>query len=163
MNRIIFKIFFIIVFFNIQNVALASWIKGTVIGVSDGDTITVLDTKKNNYKIRLDQIDAPELRMPYGFASKKTLSDLIYKKEVSVELHNKDAYNRHVGTVYLGDANINLFMVRSGYAWAYNKYVRELLYLEAEKAARLEKRGLWEDSKEPVPPWEWRSQRKNNK
>lgn len=161
MNLKFIKPLLLFIVLSTHNIALAEWIRGDVIGISDGDTISVLDSKKRTYKIRLDQIDAPEARMPYGFASKKHLSDLIYKKQVTVELHQKDVYNRFVGTVYLGDSNINLYMVRSGYAWAYDKYVRQLMFLEAEKAAKSEKRGLWGDEKEPTPPWEWRAARKS--
>lgn len=159
----VIKNIFIFILLNVHTIALAEWIKGDVVGVSDGDTITVIDAHKRSYKIRLDQIDAPESRMPFGFASKKHLSDLIYKKEVSVDIHQKDVYNRYVGTVYYGDANINLYMVRSGYAWAYDKYVRQLMFLEAENAAKEEKRGLWSDNKQPIPPWEWRAARNNKK
>ncbi|WP_231552524.1 thermonuclease family protein [Oligella urethralis] len=49
--------------FSLQ-VQAAEWIQGKVVGVSDGDTVTVLDAGKQRYRIRLDQIDAPESNNP---------------------------------------------------------------------------------------------------
>lgn len=69
---------------------LAETIVGRVIGVADGDTITVLDTTNTQFKIRLSGIDAPEKKQAFGNVSKKSLSDLVYDKEVHVEWHKQD-------------------------------------------------------------------------
>ena len=58
---------------------------GKVVGVSDGDSITVLDADKQQYRIRLSGIDAPESGQDYGAKSKKYLSDLVCGKTVQIE------------------------------------------------------------------------------
>lgn len=72
----------------------AETITGRVVGVADGDTITVLDESKTQHKIRLSGIDAPEKKQVFGQRSKQNLSDLVYDKEVSFETTKKDRYGR---------------------------------------------------------------------
>ena len=144
--------------FSLQ-VQATEWIQGKVVGISDGDTVTVINAEKQRYRIRLDQIDAPESKQPFGTASKRALSDLIFNQQVKVQLHGLDHYSRYLGTIYAGDTNINLQMVRNGHAWAYQRYLREKAYLVAEKQAQAEHRGLW-SQRNAVPPWEWRNPKK---
>jgi micrococcal nuclease len=133
----------------------ATWLEGWVVAVADGDTLTILDKAKQQHKIRLSQIDAPESGMPYGRAAKKVLSDAVYRRTVTVQARETDRYGRVVGTVYLDQKNINMQMVASGYAWAYRHYVTDIAYCKAEDLARRLRRGLWADKK-PLPPWQWR-------
>jgi endonuclease YncB( thermonuclease family) len=84
--------------------AFAAIIEGRVVGVSDGDTITVLDSDKRQHKVRLSGIDAPEKSQPYGDASKKNLSRLVYLKDVRVESHKQDRYGRTLGKVWVRPA-----------------------------------------------------------
>lgn len=125
---------------------------GKVVSVHDGDTITVVQGKKQ-IKVRLYGIDAPELKQSYGKKSKQFLANLIAGQMVEVEESGKDRYKRTVGTVYLGSTDINAQMVASGYAWAYRKFSKK--YTAQESKAKSQKLGLWRD-KEPTPPWEWR-------
>ena len=84
-------------------------IKGKVVAVSDGDTITVLDEMdKGNFKIRLDKIDAPEKKQPFGSKAKQFLSSLIFGKQVTVRFKAVDRYGRIIGTVYCDEVEINL-------------------------------------------------------
>ncbi len=134
---------------------------GTVIKVIDGDTITVLDSSKQQHKIRLAGIDAPEKRQPYGKAAKKELSRLIYNKQVCINWHKIGKHRRKIGTVLLNLNDINLIMVKTGYAWHYKKYQDEQTVEErtafntAEINARSSIIGLWQEPN-PAPPWEWR-------
>lgn len=136
-------------------------LEGKVIKVSDGDTITVMDTAKEKYKIRLAGIDAPEKKQGFGQAARKELSGLVAGKEVCVSWHKKDKYGRLVGSVLVDDQLVNLHMVQSGYAWHYKRFANEQLeeerevYSAAEETARLETIGLWSEP-EPVAPWDWR-------
>ncbi len=63
----------------------ADTITGRVVGVADGDTVTVLATNHQQHKIRLAGIDAPEKTQPFGTRSKQDLSDLVFNKEVRVD------------------------------------------------------------------------------
>lgn len=127
-------------------------LSGKVVSIHDGDTITVLQGKQQ-VKIRLYGIDAPELKQPYGKKSKQFLANLIAGEVVEVEENGKDRYKRTIGTVYLGGADINAQMVANGYAWAYRKFSKK--YTPQESQAKKQGLGLWRD-KEPAPPWEWR-------
>lgn len=126
-----------------------------VIKISDGDTITVLNDKEQT-KVRLYGIDAPEKKQDYGQRSKQFLASLVAGQVVEVELKGKDRYKRTLGIIYHKGQDINAQMVLNGYAWAYVKYSR--IYVDQEKTAREKKLGLWQ-SNDPTPPWVWRKLR----
>ena len=129
--------------------ANAEIIFGRVIGVSDGDTITVLDTDKIEHKVRLMGIDAPEKSQAFGAASKQALSNYIYQREVTVDYKKLDKYTRIVGKVILDKQDVCLAMIEHGMAWHYKDYEKEQsktdrdLYSQAELKAREAKIGLW--------------------
>ncbi len=141
--------------------ANAAVLNGAVVGITDGDTITVLDDNKQQHKIRIMGIDAPEKAKAFGAASKKALSDLIYQKSVTVDYKKQDRYERKVGKVILNSKDICLTMIELGMAWHYKEYAKEQsandrdLYSQAEVTARLSKLGLWQDSN-PIKPSEFR-------
>ena len=141
--------------------AHAETVTGRVVGVADGDTITVLDADKVQHKIRLAGIDAPEKRQAFGNVSKQSLVDMVDGQSVAVEWVKVDRYGRKVGKVLVDGADANLIQVERGFAWHYKDHEREQsandrkLYEAAELAAKSARRGLWRDAV-PVPPWEWR-------
>lgn len=126
-----------------------------VVGVSDGDTITVLSLDKKQSKIRLDSIDAPEKNQDFGQASKKYLSSLIFKKQISYESHKIDKYGRTVALVWADNKSVNLEMVKAGMAWVYRKYSDDPVFFEAEEQAKTNRLGLWSQP-DPTPPWDFR-------
>lgn len=123
-----------------------------VVKISDGDTITILQNKEQT-KVRLYGIDAPEKKQDYGQRSKQFLASLIAGQVVEVEPKGKDRYKRTLGIIHHKGQDINAQMVLNGYAWAYVKYSR--IYADQETSAREKKRGLWQSSN-PTPPWVWR-------
>ena len=135
-------------------------------GVSDGDTVTVLDTEDVQHKIRLAGIDAPEKSQPFGQRSKESLSELVFSKAVTVETGKNDRYGREVGKVLVGCVDANLAQVRKGFAWHYRAYAREQtvndrrLYVDAEIVAKDARMGLWRDS-DPVAPWVFRKAKRD--
>jgi micrococcal nuclease len=126
-----------------------------VVGISDGDTITVLQPDKTQIKVRLAEIDCPEKKQPFGTKAKEELSNKIFGKHVKVEWTKKDRYGRVIGKVYLNDRYINKEMIKEGWAWHYTEYSRSPEMSEAQEYAKSHKSGLWAD-KHPVPPWEFR-------
>lgn len=134
---------------------------GRVVGVSDGDTITVLDSTNTQHKVRLSGIDAPEKSQPFGQRSKQSLSDLVFGRAVTVETTKRDRYGREVGKVLAGGLDVNLEQVRRGLAWHYKAYEREqpaedrTTYSAAEQEAKAARIGLWTDPM-PLAPWEFR-------
>lgn len=145
--------------------AEAEILQGEVIGITDGDTVTVLDSNKTAWKVRLMGIDAPEKNQPFGKKSKEALSDLIFGKMVFVEYHKRDRFGRAIGKIVVDGVDANLEQVKAGLAWHYKQYQKEQssedreVYSRAEEQARADQKGLWADSA-PVPPWEWRHMRK---
>jgi micrococcal nuclease len=129
----------------------------TVIGVSDGDTLTVL-SKGRPVKVRLANIDAPEKQQPFGARSKQSLSDLCYGRDASLESTSKDRYGRTVAVVHCGDVNANVAQVSRGMAWVYRQYNRDASLPALEAMARLSRSGLWSDPA-PVEPWRFRRER----
>ena len=140
---------------------VAATLTGRVVGVHDGDTITVLDADRQQHKIRLAGIDASESRQAFGTRSKQNLSKWVYGRQVIIEWNKRDRYGRIVGVIFVDGHDINLEQVRACMAWWYRQYAKEQtpddrqLYEMAENEAKATKRGLWADN-EPVPPWEWR-------
>lgn len=128
---------------------------GKVVGVHDGDSITLLTSGKLEVKVRLEGIDAPELKQAYGNASKKSLSDLVFGQQVRLEVTGKDRYRRILGHVFVGDTWVNLCQVKNGFAWHYKKYNKDPRLSDAELVSRDAGVGLWRDNA-PVPPWNWR-------
>ncbi len=139
----------------------AATIEGRVVGVADGDTITLLDPSHKQYKVRLSGIDAPEKSQPFGQRSKESLSSLVFGKPVAVETDKQDRYRRNIGKVLVDGLDANLEQINRGMAWHYKAYAREQpsvdreAYSNAEKASKAARRGLWADAA-PVPPWEYR-------
>ena len=139
----------------------AATIEGRVVGVADGDTVTVLDANKVQHKVHLSGIDAPEKKQAFGQRSKESLSNLVFDKQVIVESDKTDRYGRAVGKILVGATDANLEQVTRGFAWHYKAYEREQsvndrkLYDFAETEARAARRGLWRDVA-PIPPWEFR-------
>jgi len=144
----------------------AGTIEGRVVSVADGDTVTVLDADKIQHKIRLSGIDATEKAQAFGNRSKKSLSDLVFSKAVTVETEKKDRYGRDVGKVLINGMDANLAQVQRGFAWHYKAYERQQtandrkLYDLAKNEARAARRGLWRDA-EPIPPWDFRKTKRN--
>lgn len=140
----------------------AEVLNAKVIGVSDGDTITVLDNSSKEHKVRLMGIDAPEKSQAFGNEAKKTLSNYIYKKEVTVEYKKLDKYKRIVGKVTLNGQDICLKMIVDGMAWHFVEYEKEQsktdkeLYRKAEASARNGMIGLWRFN-DAINPKEYRS------
>lgn len=108
---------------------------------------------KEQTKVRLYGIDAPEKKQDYRQRSKQFLASLIAGQVIEVEPKGKDKYKRTLGVIYFKGQDINAQMALSGYAWAYVKYSR--IYVDQEKLARENKRGFWQ-SNDPTPPWVWR-------
>lgn len=150
----------------------ADVVTGKVVGVTDGDTITVLDSGQQQHKIRVSGIDAPEKKQPFGQRSKENLSRLVFGKEVDVQWSKHDRYQRIVGKVMVADPNCKSTVcpktldagfgqITVGLAWWYRKYAKEQSsedasrYEVAEDDAHARRAGLWTDT-EPTAPWDWR-------
>ena len=147
------------IFLLLTTILVAETITGKVISVTDGDTIKILDEKNKVYKIRLNDIDAPEKKQAFGNKSKENLSKYIAGENVRVEYQKLDRYKRILGTVYFKDKDINKQQIIDGYAWVYKKYSKNNEYINQERISKNHKRGLWKDEN-PLEPWEYRKMKK---
>jgi endonuclease YncB( thermonuclease family) len=142
-------------------VAGAETITGRVVGVSDGDTLTILDASLQQFKIRLAGIDAPEKGQSFGTRAKESLSEMVFNKQVVVESSKEDRYRRKVGKVQHDGMDVNLELLKKGMAWHYTAYAKEQemadrkAYADAEAEAKAQRRGLWQENT-PSAPWEFR-------
>lgn len=135
--------------------AASETLTGRVVGIADGDTVTLLTPKKEQVRVRLAQIDAPESKQDFGSRSKQELSGMVYGRDVTVVVETTDRYGRKVGTIMVDGIDANLEQVRRGMAWVYTYYAKDPAYFAAERDARAAKRGLWAHPS-PVPPWDFR-------
>jgi endonuclease YncB( thermonuclease family) len=138
--------------------AHATWtveINGRVVGVTDGDTLTLLGSDHRQVYVRLDEIDAPERDQPFGYPAKQALSDLAFGRDVRVVVVDHDHSGRTVGRIYAGTVDVNAGLVRAGMAWVYTRYNHDPALPALEAEARAAHRGLWADAN-AVAPWVWR-------
>ena len=149
------KLIFAFLLAVLTTAASANEWRGTVVGVSDGDTVTVLSQQKRQVKVRLVEIDAPEKKQTFGQQSKKSLSDICYKKPVIVNQKGTDRYRRTLARLTCDGIDANAEQVKRGMAWAFSKYLTDLAIADLEKVARNAKIGLWAQPN-PTAPWDFR-------
>ena len=134
-------------------------VTGVVTRVLDGDTVQVTTPEQTALRIRTYGNDAPETEkinhrtgqiyqpgQPYGNESWRALEEKIMGQTVSVDIIDIDKYRRLVGIIWLAGRNINLEMIREGYAEVFVEFVRppyRAPFLEAEREAKAARRGIW--------------------
>jgi endonuclease YncB( thermonuclease family) len=143
----------------------AETITGTVVGVHDGDTLTVLTPDNDEVKVRLEGIDAPESKQPFGEASKQSLSAMTFNKPVRLVCTKTDRFKRKVCRVFQDGRDVNRAQLERGMAWHFKRYADEQPAAErqgddaAEGAARANRRGVFSDPN-AVAPWDYRAERR---
>jgi endonuclease YncB( thermonuclease family) len=132
-------------------------VNGEVVQVQDGDTLTVKTERNRLHKVRLADIDAPEMGQPFGKPARRLAVDLALEKTVRVNYTFKDKYGRLIGEVFLPDGKLlNEEMLKAGLAWHYRvKHPHSSSLEKLEYKAWHKNLGLWLQ-KAPVPPWEFR-------
>ena len=129
---------------------------GKVVGVHDGDTITVL-RERTPVKIRLAGVDCPESAQPFGERAKQKTSELVFGKTVTVRPATTDRYGRSVAWIGLPDGrDLSKELLKAGLAWWFRRYnPKDRTLAGLEEDARQRRLGLWADDN-PIPPWLWR-------
>ncbi len=132
---------------------------GIVTRVKDGDSMMVRrDDVARVSEIRLAGVDAPELAQPWGIQSRSALRRMVQGQRVSIEVTDRDRYNRLVGKVTLGRDYINARMAHDGHAWAFSRYLPDRQIRGGHDAARQAGRGLWSlPPEQRLPPATWRA------
>lgn len=127
---------------------------GQVVGIADGDTLTVL-ADDTPHKIRLAEIDAPEKKQDFGERAKQSLAALCFGQRAEVSKGKTDLYGRTVARVSCRGIDASLHQVQQGLAWAYTAYLTDPDIATSERLARDSGLGLWLGP-EPTPPWLYR-------
>jgi|SRR5688572_23628137 endonuclease YncB( thermonuclease family) len=141
--------------------AWAETIVGKVVKVSDGDTLTLL-VEREQIKVRLIEIDAPESKQAFGERSRKSLGEMCAGQQATVRYSARakyDKYGRMLGRVQCQGLDANAEQVRRGMAWVYDRHVTDRSLYALQNDARAAHVGLWAD-KHPTAPWDWRKHRK---
>ena len=126
-----------------------------MVQITDGDTVGVIDAKKNYFKVRLSGIDSPERKQAFSDKSKEALAAKVFDKNIILDESGKDRYGRTLGVLLLNGRNINREMVAEGWAWQFVRYDKSAELRAAEDSAKQKRIGLWADPA-PVAPWDYR-------
>lgn len=143
------------------SLAQAGELRGRVVAVADGDTLTLLASDNLQYRITLAGIDAPELAQDFGRQSKTSLSALALDQQVTATCIPGKETLRATCVVSVGGQDLGLAQVSAGMAWSYRQYASEQTsqayadYQQAEFNAKIRRIGFW-NSKNPTPPRNWR-------
>lgn len=129
-----------------------------IIAISDGDTLKAR-CNKEQVIIRLAEIDAPERLQPSSTESKQSLVDLCLNKDVKITPQSIDRYRRIVARVDCNGKDASKEQIERGMAWVYDRYVTEPSLYNLQNNARSNRLGLWSDPT-PIPPWEWRKEKR---
>ncbi|SHF68160.1 thermonuclease family protein [Chryseobacterium vrystaatense] len=133
-----------------------------VVGISDGDTITVLLDGNIQKKLRLAEVDCPEKRQPFGKNAKQFTSDQVFAKQIRFAEMKKDRYGRSVAKVYYDNGKyLSEEIIKAGYGWWYYSYSKDKNLGKIQDTAKNKKLGLWQDKK-AVSPWEFRKEQREN-
>mgnify|MGYP003350083178 CR=1 FL=1 len=127
-----------------------------MVGVNDGDTLTCLDESNQQQKVRLADIDAPELSQDFGKVSREALASMVFGKTVEVVDEGKDRYGRWIGHLSVNGIDVNRQMVATGNAWHYAAYSHDDSLAAVQSQAQSQRIGLWAQPS-PQPPWEYRA------
>ena len=136
-----------LLFFSARGSASESVWYGRCVGVSDGDTIKVLTTAKQQIRVRIAFIDAPEKGQPFGQCAKEAMSDLVFGKDVELRPHGIDRYGRLVARVFVAGQDAGLELLKQGLCWVYEKYFDQA---PPKSRAVIAAPKIWHKLKEPV-------------
>lgn len=152
---IVVRSIFIALLFFLSSITFAEYLENLKIKkVVDGDTVHVFSEGKT-LKVRLVEIDAPEMNQPHGEESKEYLEVLLQDGYLNLRISGTDIYGRKLGRLYWKKKDINRLMVRSGNAWVYDRYVTDKTFYDDQDHAKSLNLGLW-NSSDPIQPWDWR-------
>jgi endonuclease YncB( thermonuclease family) len=145
------------ILFLVASSAHADTFEGRVNRVVDGDSL-IVELKQQRVRVRLKEIDAPEIKQPFGKRSQESLTALCASKIARVTWTDRDRNGRTLGRVWCSGIDANAEQVRRGMAWVFDRYVKDRSLYPLQDVARAQRLGLWSDA-EPVPPWQWRQSR----
>ena len=144
----------------ISSAASADTLTGRVVGIADGDTLTLL-VGRQPYKIQIAAIDAPERYQAWGEQSKTHLSRLTLNRTAVANCSRLERWDHQACQVTVNGVDIGLQQIKEGMAWWVRQDTHtqsaedQSAYESAELMAKMRRMGLW-GATNPVPPWEFR-------
>ena len=155
MNRVYKILFlFLVATFSLKTNANDS---ARVVRVKDGDTY-VFRKGNTDFTVRLKNVDAPELKQPYGYLSFVNTNKLLSGRMVSYDSTGKDLYGRVLVDIWVNNQRLDSTLIRNGWAWHYQTYSKDSLLKSMMILAINENKGLWKCGMAGVcPPSFWRS------
>lgn len=135
----------------------------TVATVHDGDSMRVrCPNEGGTQRIRMAQIDAPELDQAYGTRARDHLRRLCTKgSPVTIQVVGTDQYGRMLGNVSCNGKSVNEELVSAGAAWVYDRHVIDHTLYTLQDEAKQARRGLWAE-RNPEAPWRWRYRQRSD-
>ena len=133
---------------------------GAVERVVDGDTIVFRVIGAKNLRVRLADIDTPELDQPWGEEAKAALKGWAENRRAEIRIVDTDRYGRSVATLWIDGENINRKLVAEGHSWVYRRYLRDQALISLEESAKAKGLGLW-SSEDIIEPRVWRQQKRS--
>lgn len=153
----------LILLFSILPLAIFSQTVAKVVGITDGDTITVLLDGNIQKKLRLAEVDCPESGQPFGKNAKQFTSEQVFGKQISFIETDTDRYGRTIAKVYYdGEKYLSADIIKAGLGWWYYHFSKDKSLGDLEQKAKQKKLGLWQDNN-AVSPWEYRKMKRENK
>lgn len=151
------KLFLLLILFPFL---LISQVPAKVVGVTDGDTITVLLEGHVKKKLRLAEVDCPENGQAFGKNAKQFTSRQVFGKQITFIATDTDRYGRTIAKVYYSNGKyLSAEIIKSGYGWWYHYFSKDTSLGQLEKKAKKKKLGLWQDAN-TIAPWEYRKLKK---
>jgi endonuclease YncB( thermonuclease family) len=138
--------------------AHASTVDAPVVRVVDGDSLIVL-LDGRQVRVRLKEIDAPEIKQSFGKRSRQSLADLCDARNARVTWDQKDRNGRLLARVRCSGIDANAAQVSRGMAWVFDRYVKDRSLYPLQERARAQRLGLWGADAQPMPPWQWRAEK----
>lgn len=134
--------------------AAADCVRPQVLRVHDGDTVS-LSCAQRTIKLRLADVDAPEIAQAYGPEARGMLQRLLTARHIQVQTRARDRYGREIGDVLVDGQSVSLRLVEQGLAWCGPRAAAACT--TRQQQARRQRAGLWQQD-DPMPPWQWRRQ-----
>ena len=154
-----FTIFSLLLLFN-HSLFAQETIYGKITKIIDGDTLDFLTEKNNQIKVRLIEIDAPEIDQKFGSESKNNLVELCEGKEGYIEKTGEDYFGRTLARVFCGEKNANIHQLITGMAWVFDEYNKSMENYQYQFKAKKKGLGLWAEEF-PLAPWDFRKGKKS--
>lgn len=141
----------------------AERLAGVVVHVGDGDSLVLRTHDGRRHRVRLAEIDAPEIGQPWGDEARAALRRWALHQDAVAYVWTRDRYQRLVATVLVDETDLNARLLQEGHAWLYRRHQRRAALSTLAAQAEQQRLGLWQlPAAERQPPWDWRRDQRHS-